>query len=241
MSGSSGPSPVPLPRGPARHRARVAVLDRTKEPGAVGEPLYLDVVTALVEARRHGALRGRPRWSAAATAWPPRSSPRPWSRRSSTSCAASARVTTSPSGSSTTSPAPAWSWRPDGVSGAESDGRAGRLLRAGHRRHGGGQQELVKIIGEQTGLFAQGYFVYDSKKAGRRPCPPALRPRADRSTYLIDEAGFVACHQFGFLDRSDVLEPAEQGATFLLNSPYGPTRCGSTCPARCRSRSSTRA
>ncbi len=81
----------------------------------------------------------------------------------------------------------------------------------------------VKIIGDATDLFAQGYFVYDSKKAGALTVSHLrFGPRPIRSTYLVRRADFVACHQFHFLERMDVLEVAGRGATFLLNSPYGP-------------------
>ncbi|HTD88152.1 MAG TPA: 2-oxoacid:acceptor oxidoreductase family protein, partial [Candidatus Binatia bacterium] len=80
----------------------------------------------------------------------------------------------------------------------------------------------IKIIGEETDHYAQGYFVYDSKKSGSLTVSHLrFGPRPIRSSYLIDRASFVACHQFSFLDRLDLLKPAEQGATFLLNSPYG--------------------
>ena len=83
----------------------------------------------------------------------------------------------------------------------------------------------VKIIGEGTDLYAQGYFVYDSKKSGSMTTSHLrFGPRPIRSTYLIGsgQANFVACHQFGFLERLDVLDVAAPGATFLLNSPFGP-------------------
>ena len=83
----------------------------------------------------------------------------------------------------------------------------------------------VKIIGEGTDLYAQGYFVYDSKKSGSITTSHLrFGPRPIRSTYLIGSgrANFVACHQFSFLERLDVLEVAAPGATFLLNSPFGP-------------------
>ncbi|MCA9202611.1 MAG: 2-oxoacid:acceptor oxidoreductase family protein, partial [Planctomycetales bacterium] len=79
----------------------------------------------------------------------------------------------------------------------------------------------VKIIGENTSLYAQGYFVYDSKKAGSVTTSHLrFSPRPVKSTYLVSRANFVACHQFSFLERIDVLAQAEPGATFLLNSPY---------------------
>ncbi len=83
----------------------------------------------------------------------------------------------------------------------------------------------IKIIGEHTDLHAQGYFVYDSKKAGAMTVSHLrFGPTPIRSTYLIRQASFVACHQFELLERTDVLAVAAPGATFLLNSPYRPRR-----------------
>ena len=87
----------------------------------------------------------------------------------------------------------------------------------------GANKSSVKIIGEETDLFAQGYFVYDSKKSGSVTVSHLrFGPEPIRSTYLIDDADFVACHQFGLLEKMKVLEFARPGATFLLNSPWGP-------------------
>ena len=86
----------------------------------------------------------------------------------------------------------------------------------------GASKNSVKIIGENTPMYAQGYFVYDSKKAGSVTVSHLrFSPRPIDSTYLITRANFVSCNQFNFLERMDVLETAEVGATFLLNSPYG--------------------
>jgi pyruvate-ferredoxin/flavodoxin oxidoreductase len=87
----------------------------------------------------------------------------------------------------------------------------------------GANKNSIKIIGEDTDLYAQGYFVYDSKKAGAVTVSHLrFGPRPIRSTYLIRRANFVACHQFDFLDRFEMLESAAPGAVFLLSSPYGP-------------------
>ena len=106
----------------------------------------------------------------------------------------------------------------------------------------GATKATVKILGEHTDLHAQGYFVYDSRKAGAET-ESHLRfgPDPIRSTYLIDGADFVACHQFGFLGRRDVLGRARPGATFLLNSPYPPDEVWDHLPGRSSRRSSTRA
>ena len=207
---------------------QIAVLDRTKEPGSVGEPLYQDVVTSLVE-----------NWSA--------NSPMP-------------RVIGGRYGLSSKEFTPAmvfsvfdelraqhpkrhftvgiyddvthlslkWdaeiSVEPDDVTravfyGLGSDGTVGA------------SKNSVKIIGENTPLYAQGYFVYDSKKAGSVTVSHVrFSPRPIDSTYLIERAGFVACHQFQFLERIDVLKVAQPGATFLLNSPLGPDEVWSQLP-----------
>ena len=87
----------------------------------------------------------------------------------------------------------------------------------------GANKASVKIIGESTDLYAQGYFVYDSKKSGSVTVSHLrFGPEPIRSTYLIEDADFVACHQFGLLGKMKVLEYAKPGATFLLNAPYGP-------------------
>ena len=85
----------------------------------------------------------------------------------------------------------------------------------------GANKNSVKIIGEETSNYAQGYFVYDSKKSGARTISHLrFGPRPIQSTNLIRRANFIAVHQFGFLGKYDVLESAVEGATFLLNSPY---------------------
>jgi Pyruvate/2-oxoacid:ferredoxin oxidoreductase gamma subunit len=87
----------------------------------------------------------------------------------------------------------------------------------------GANKNSIKIIGEETDNYAQGYFVYDSKKSGATTVSHLrFGPRPIRSPYLIRSANFVACHQFAFLEKFEVLELARPGAIFLLNAPYGP-------------------
>jgi pyruvate-ferredoxin/flavodoxin oxidoreductase len=108
------------------------------------------------------------------------------------------------------------------------------LLRTRRRWHRGRNKNSIKIIGEDTANYAQGYFVYDSKKSGSITTSHLrFGPKPIRSSYLITRANFVACHQFNFLERIDVLRHAEPGASFLLNSPFGPTKSGTSCPAPC--------
>src|SRR4029079_4461525 len=89
----------------------------------------------------------------------------------------------------------------------------------------GANKESIKIIGENTDNFAQGYFVYDSKKAGATTVSHLrFGPRPIRSTYLVTSANFIGCHQPFLLETSDVLKGLAPGGTVLLNSPFGPDR-----------------
>ncbi|MGZ5474398.1 MAG: pyruvate:ferredoxin (flavodoxin) oxidoreductase, partial [Thermoanaerobaculia bacterium] len=95
----------------------------------------------------------------------------------------------------------------------------------------GANKNSIKIIGEETDFYVQGYFVYDSKKSGAVTISHLrFGPRPIRSTYLIKTAGFVACHQFHFIERMPVLDYARPGAVFLLNSPHGPDEVWSHLP-----------
>ncbi len=204
---------------PATVRA-IAVLDRTKEPGALGEPLYQDVVTALAEAAAPGAALPRVlggRYGLSSKEFTPAMAlavfaelARPDARRHFTVGIVD----------DVTHLGLEWdrslSIEPDDVTravfyGLGSDGTVGA------------SKSSVKILGEETDLFAQGYFVYDSKKAGSITVSHLrFGPRPIKSSYLIEQAGFVACHQFSFLERIDVLERARPGATFLLNTSFAP-------------------
>ncbi len=96
----------------------------------------------------------------------------------------------------------------------------------------GANKNSIKIIGESTDFYAQGYFVYDSKKSGAMTVSHLrFGPEPIRATYQIKKAGFVACHLFTLLEKVDVLENAEEGAVFLLNAPYGPDEVWDHLPA----------
>jgi len=203
---------------------RIAVLDRCKEPGAIGDPLYLDVVSALAEewATAKGAARpmpqvigGRyglsskeftPAMVAAAFAELAEEQPRKHFTVGIIDDVTHLSLDVDPE----------FTTEADDVTravffGLGSDGTVGA------------SKNSVKIIGENTPMYAQGYFVYDSKKAGSVTVSHVrFSPRPITSSYLIERANFVACHQFNFLERMDVLHVAAQGAVFLLNSPYGP-------------------
>ena len=95
----------------------------------------------------------------------------------------------------------------------------------------------MKIIAEDAGLHAQGYFVYDSHKSGAQTVSHLrFGPNPIRMPYLIRQASFVACHQFSFIERIDVLRLAAPGATFLLNSPFGPDEVWDRLPRSMQSR-----
>jgi len=197
----------------------VAVLDRTKEPGALGEPLYQDVVTALFEGANGAAaprvIGGRyglsskeftPAMAAAVYDELRRDEPK---RRFTVGIV-----------DDVTRLSLSWD--------RELDTESERVTRAvffglGSDGTVGASKSSVKIIGEGTDLYAQGYFVYDSKKAGSVTVSHLrFGPDPIRSSYLIKRASFVACHQFHFLERVEMVELAEEGATFLLNTTYGP-------------------
>jgi pyruvate-ferredoxin/flavodoxin oxidoreductase len=202
----------------------IAVLDRTKEPGAVGEPLYLDVIAALSEARAAGdspfaadpAVIGG-RYGLSSKEFTPamvcsifeelrRAHPR---RHFSIGIV-----------DDVTHHSLAF----DGELDIEPD-EVVRAIFHGLGSDGtvGANKNSIKIIGEETDYWAQGYFVYDSKKAGAVTISHLrFGPRPLRSAYLVRRANFIACHQFQFLDRYDVLAAAVPEAVFLLNAPYGP-------------------
>jgi len=209
---------------------RVAVLDRTKEPGAPGEPLYQDVVTALTESARAHHERGAPpivtggRYGLSSKEFTPAMVKAVLDDLGGAEPRTHFTVGIVDDVSHTSLPVDAsFSTEGEGVRavfyGLGSDGTVGAT------------KTSVKIIGEEAGLFAQGYFVYDSKKSGTVTVSHLrFGPRPITSTYLIREAQFVACHQFNFLDRLDVLREAAPGATFLLNSPFGPAEVWDRLP-----------
>ena len=200
----------------------IAVMDRTKEPGALGEPLYQDVVTALAEARAEGTssfvaeplvVGGRyglsskeftPAMVKAIFATLAQAHPKNhftvgiMDDVTHTSLAYDDALETEPADVTTAL-----------FYGLGADGTVGA------------NKNSIKIIGEETDLHVQGYFVYDSKKAGATTVSHLrTSPRQIRSAYLISKARFIACHQFEFLERVDVLEHAVPHSVFLLNAPY---------------------
>ncbi|MGZ8582459.1 MAG: pyruvate:ferredoxin (flavodoxin) oxidoreductase [Actinomycetota bacterium] len=215
------------------------VLDRTKEPGAIGEPLYQDVVTAISEevgAGRSQLRGGMPRVLGARYGLA--------SKEFTPAMAKAALDALDDPGA----PQHSTVGIVDDVTNASLPVEAGfdteheetvRAVFYGLGSDGtvSANKNSIKIIGERTDLHAQGYFVYDSKKAGAITVSHLrFGPTPIRSSYQIRRASFVACHQFERLERSDVLEVAAPGATFLLNSPYGPEEVWGHLPLETRRR-----
>ncbi len=197
----------------------IAVLDRTKEPGAGGEPLYLDVVNALVEAGRGQIKVTGGRYGLSSKEFTPamvkavldelaKPEPKKHFTVGIIDDVSHTSLEFDPSFS---------------VEHADTV----RCLFFGLGSDGtvGANKNSIKIIGEETENFAQGYFVYDSKKSGQMTTSHLrFGPKPIQAPYLIEpnQANFVACHQFNFLERFDMLKYAKPGGVFLLNSLYGP-------------------
>lgn len=223
---------------PASTRA-IAVLDRCKDPGAPGEPLYLDVVVAIQEAWAgvHGnapsplVLGGR------------------YGLSSKEFTPAMVKAVVDHLGAALAG-LPALNHFSVGITDdlthrslpvddtfvTEGPGEV-RAVFYGLGSDGtvGANKSAIKIIGENTDLFAQGYFVYDSKKSGSVTVSHLrFGPRPIRSTYLIQRPTFVACHQWDFLQRFDLLAGIEPGGVFLLNSPFDPAETWARLPEAMR-------
>ena len=201
----------------------IAVLDRTKEPGAIGEPLFLDVVAALDEAmdgdeppfaERPRVIGGR--YGLSSKEFTP----------AMVKSVFDELAVGAPKRHFTVGIFDDVSHLSLEIDRAFHYPRPAAEVQAmffglGSDGTVGANKNSVKIIGEGTDLWAQGYFVYDSKKSGSVTVSHLrFGPEPIRSTYLIEEADFVACHQFGLLHKMKVLEHAKHGATFLLNSPF---------------------
>ncbi len=211
----------------------IAVLDRTKEPGSAGEPLYGDVLTALAEgiASGNSPIKSFPkvingRYGLSSKEFTPAMVKGVFDElgRATSKNHFTVGIVDDVTHTSIDYD-PAYSTEhPDTVRalfyGLGADGTVGA------------NKNSIKIIGEDTDNFAQGYFVYDSKKSGS-VTTSHLRfgQNPIRSSYLVNRANFVACHQFTFLDRFDVLKYADTGAVFLLNSPFGADEVWNELPA----------
>ncbi len=203
---------------------QISVLDRTKESGAIGEPLYLDVVNALHEGLKlgYGRLENAPavvggRYGLSSKEFTPAMVKAVYDnfKKSEPKDHFTIGINDDVSHTSLEYDA-AFSTEPDSVIramfyGLGADGTVGA------------NKNSIKIIGENTDNYAQGYFVYDSKKSGAMTVSHLrFGPQPIRSSYLVSKANFIACHQWIFLERYDMLSALVPGGVFLLNSPFGP-------------------
>jgi pyruvate-ferredoxin/flavodoxin oxidoreductase len=202
---------------------RIAVLDRTKEPGSLGEPLYLDVTASLAEGRASGhnghhrditVVGGR--YGLSSKEFTPAMVKAVFDELKGEK--PRRRFTVGIDDDVTNLSLPVDN---DFDIEPESTERA-IFFGLGADGTVGANKNTVKIVGEHTGLWPQGYFVYDSKKSGTMTVSHLRFGNSPiKAPYLIRQAPFVACHQYGFLDRTDILESAAPGGTFLLNAPFG--------------------
>jgi pyruvate-ferredoxin/flavodoxin oxidoreductase len=200
----------------------VAVLERTKEPGSTGEPLYLDVVTTLAQAVASGRRAVMPRviggrYGLSSKDFTPAMVKAVFDELlvAEPQNGFTVGITDDISGTSLTID-------PDFMIEADDVVRA-VFYGLGSDGTVGANKSSVKILAEDPDRFAQGYFVYDSHKSGAQTVSHLrFGPRPIRAPYLISSASFVGCHQFSFLDRVDFLKLAAPGATLLLNCPHSP-------------------
>ena len=202
----------------------ISVLDRTKEPGSAGEPLYLDCVNALAEAGRSIKVVGG-RYGLSSKEFTPAmvkavfDNIAPDAPKNHFTIGINDDVTHT-------------SLDFDKSFNIEGDDVV-RAMFYGLGSDGtvGANKNSIKIIGDNTDNYAQGYFVYDSKKAGAVTVSHLrFGPRPIRSSYLVNAANFIACHQFPFLEKYEVLATAVGGATFLLNAPFDQDEVWSRLP-----------
>jgi pyruvate-ferredoxin/flavodoxin oxidoreductase len=214
----------------------IAVLEQTKEPGAPAEPLYLDVVATLAQAVATGRRSFLPRvvggrYGLSSKDFSPALAKAVFDEvaRKSPRTGFTLGIDDDVSHSSLTAD-PAFPVDPPGLVcavfyGLGSDGTVGA------------NKNTVKIIAEDAGLHAQGYFVYDSHKSGAQTISHLRFGKAPiRAPYLIQQASFVAIHQFAFIEHQDVLRLAAPGATVLLNAPFGPDQLWDRLPRAMQAR-----
>jgi len=200
----------------------IAVLDRTKEPGSLGEPLYEDVRTAIGEVMAHDKSKFKAypkivggRYGLGSAEFNPAMAKAVLDNLKSDKPKNHFTIGIHDDVTLTS-----LSWDPTFNIEADDVNRA-VFFGLGSDGTVGANKNSIKIIGEATPLYAQGYFVYDSKKAGTVTVSHVrFGPRHIRSAYLISDANFVACHKFSFIEKVDMLSYAKKNGVFLLNSPF---------------------
>ena len=208
---------------------RITVLDRTKEPGAIGDPLYLDVCTAYVESEKKMPRILNGRYGLGSKEFNPGMVKAVFDNMTAdasknhftvgidddvthTSLAVTAGFDVAPEG---TVQCKFWGLGADGTVGAN--------------------KSAIKIIGDNTDMYAQAYFAYDSKKSGGVTMSHLRFGKTPiKSTYLIDAADYIACHKASYVNIYDVLEGIKAGGTFVLNSPWSLEEMEEKLPAAMR-------
>ena len=192
---------------------KIAVLDRTKEPGSIGEPLYQDVITALVESDRNVSVIGG-RYGLSSKEFTPQMVKGVFDELTKDKPKNHFTVGINDDVSHT-------SLESDDNFKVRSTTINCMFYGLGSDGTVGANKNSIKIIGDTTDNYVQGYFVYDSKKAGAQTISHLrFGPEPIYSSYLIDKADFIASHQFNFIERYDMLADLKHGGTFLLNSPF---------------------
>ena len=198
----------------------IAVLDRTKESGAAGEPMYQDVLSTLVSALQQNKIEKLPnivggRYGLSSKEFTPAMVKAVFDELKKDHPKNNFTIGINDDVSFTSLP-----YDSEFILD-ESGWRQGLFFGLGADGTVGANKNTIKIIGENTDLFAQGYFVYDSKKSGARTVSHLrFGPKPIRAPYLISKADFIACHQFNFTEKVEMLHFIKEGGTFLLNSPY---------------------
>ena len=193
----------------------IAVMDRTKEPGAVGDPLFLDVVSALFKEGRSIPAIAAGRYGLSSREFTPAMVARIFDELVDADPRSEFTIGINDDVTSTS-----LEFDPD-VRLPSEDTYEAVFFGLGSDGTVSANKNTIKIIGENTDLHTQGYFVYDSKKAGAMTVSHLrFGPRPIHAPYLIDQANFIGCHQSNFLERYEMLHLAAPGATFLVNSPF---------------------
>ena len=199
----------------------VNVLDRTKESGSTGEPLYLDVVATLTQAFANGEIANMPRifggrYGLSSKEFTPGMVKAVYDNGAAAKPINGFTVGINDDVNKTSLP------YDDSIDTEPKDVVRAVFFGLGADGTVGANKNSIKIIAEDAGKYGQGYFVYDSRKSGSMTTSHLrFSDNPIKAAYLISKADFVACHQFPFMSKVDILKIAKPGATFLLNAPYG--------------------
>ena len=198
----------------------ISVLDRTKESGSTGEPLYLDVVATVAQAFANGKIKSMPRivggrYGLSSKEFTPAMVKAVFDNAKAAEPINSFSVGINDDVNKTSLP------YDDSIDTEGNDVVRAVFFGLGADGTVGANKNSIKIIAEDAGKYGQGYFVYDSRKSGSMTTSHLrFSDKPIKSAYLINKADFVACHQFSFMNKVDILGIAKEGATFLLNAPY---------------------